>query len=164
MSEKYFQKALSDFTMDFASGDAIRAYASKGYSITEIYDKLDFPTPMSKVRDIVWKYFVDTGVIVLEEPSKDSVSKQINYEKVQDSFGRTSFKQVVIENNEPKEYEVCDFGKRIYRDKEEFINSLKVLNQEERQYILDLPWPISNVWVLKDSKLAKLIRKVNNQL
>ena len=161
MSDKYFKKALVDFTLDFASGDAIRNLADKGYSVSKIHDKLDFPTPVEKIKATVWKHFVDTGVILLEEPSKESPRKQVSYEKVQDSFGRVSFKQVVVDNqNEPKEYIACDFGKRIYKDKEEFINSLQSLDNDDRQYILDLPWPISTVWVLKESKIAEIKTKI----
>ena len=34
MSEEYFKKALRDFTVDFASGGAIKAMADKGYTKT----------------------------------------------------------------------------------------------------------------------------------
>ena len=45
MEDKYFKKALESFTRDFAAGDAIRAFADKGYTVEEIYAKLDFPIP-----------------------------------------------------------------------------------------------------------------------
>ena len=55
MENKYFKQALSDFTIEFASGDAIRALSDKGYSVNKIKSKLDFPTTEDRIKDIVWK-------------------------------------------------------------------------------------------------------------
>lgn len=159
MSDKYFKKALADFTIDFASGDAIRALADKGYSVSEIHKRLDFPTPVEKIRDTVWKHFIDTGVILLDAPSAES-QKRVTYEKVQDSLGRTSFKQVVTEDTELKEYVEIDFGKRIYQNKNAFEKSLEALSPEDRQYILDLPWPLTNVWHVKNERMERILKKL----
>ena len=159
MSDKIFKKALADFTLDFASGDAIRALAEKGYSVSEIHKRLDFPTPVEKIRDTVWKHFIDTGVILLEAPSAEP-QKHVTYEKVQDSLGRTSFKQVVTEDTELKEYVEIDFGKRIYQNKNAFEKSLEALSPEDRQYILDLPWPLTNVWHVKNERMERILKKL----
>ena len=159
MSDKIFKKALADFTLDFASGDAIRALADKGYSVSEIHKRLDFPTPVERIRDTVWKHFLDTGVILLEKPSAES-QKRVTYEKVQDSLGRTSFKQVVTEDTELKEYVEIDFGKKLYKDKNAFEKSLEVLSPEDRQYILDLPWPLTNVWHVKNERIERILKKL----
>lgn len=159
MSDKYFKKALADFTLDFASGDEIRALADKGYSVSEIHKRLDFPTPVEKIRDTVWKHFIDSGVILLDAPSAES-QKRVTYEKVQDSLGRTSFKQVVVEDNEAREYVEIDFGKKIYKDKNAFEKSLEALSPEDRQYILDLPWPLTNVWHVKNERMERILKKL----
>ena len=159
MSDKYFKKALADFTIDFASGDAIRALADKGYSVSEIHKRLDFPTPVERIRDTVWKHFLDTGVILLDAPSAES-KKRVTYEKVQDRLGRTSFKQVVTEDTELKEYVEIDFGKRIYQNKNAFEKSLEALSPEDRQYILDLPWPLTNVWHVKNERIERILKKL----
>lgn len=159
MSDKIFKKALADFTLDFASGDAIRTLADKGYSVSEIHKRLDFPTPVERIRDTVWKHFIDTGVILLDAPSAES-KKRVTYEKVQDSLGRTSFKQVVTEDTELKEYVEIDFGKRIYQNKDAFEKSLEVLSPEDRQYILDLPWPLTNVWHVKNERIERILKKL----
>ena len=160
MSDKYFKKALADFTIDFASGDAIRALADKGYSVTEIHKRLDFPTPVERIRDTVWKHYIDTGVIVLEKPSDDLPKKHVTYEKVQDSLGRTSFKQVVVEDTETREYVELNFGKRIYQNKNAFEKALEILSSEDRQYILDLPWPLTNVWHVKNERMERILKKL----
>jgi len=163
MSDKYFKKALADFTLDFASGDAIRALADKGYSVTEIHKRLDFPTPIEKIRDTVWKHYIDTGVILLENPSDSLPKKRVTYEKVQDSLGRTSFKQVIVEDNDLKDYVEIDFGKKIYRDRKAFEKTLDVLSFEDRQYILDLPWPLEIVWHVKNERMERILQKLQEK-
>ena len=118
-----------------------------------------FPTPVERIRDTVWKHFIDTGVILLDAPSAES-QKRVTYEKVQDSLGRTSFKQVVVEDNEAREYVEIDFGKKIYKDKNAFEKSLEALSPEDRQYILDLPWPLTNVWHVKNERMERILKKL----
>lgn len=158
MSSRYFNKALSDFTIDFASGAEIRAFADKGYTVSQIKEKLDFPTSLEKVKEIVWKHYVDTGVILLSEPTEGSVKERISYEKVYDRFGKMSFKQVVTKDDDlPKEYVACDFGKLLYKDKSAFEKSLNVLSADDKDYILDLPWPLESVWHIKNERMDRIM-------
>lgn len=94
MSNEYFKTALLEFPLDFASGGEIRAFADKGYTVSQIKEKLTFPTPIEEVRRVVWKHYIYTGVIKPEEPDSDTKTERVSYEKVQDSLGRTSFIQV----------------------------------------------------------------------
>ena len=68
MSEDVFAKALRNFTMDAAAGDAIRHLTDKGYTPTQIRETLTFPAPMEYVVKVMWERFVETRVIVLEDP------------------------------------------------------------------------------------------------
>ena len=161
MAEKYFEKALADFAIDFASGGAIRCLADKGYTVKQIKEKLDFPLPMEKVRELVWNHYVDTQVIMLEEPDNMSFHERVTYEKVQDSYGHTSFKQVIIKeksnpNDKTREYVACDFGKRIYQNRKAFEESLKALNDEDKDYILGLPWPLQTVWHIRNERMSRI--------
>ncbi len=157
MSEEYFKKALSDFTNDFASGGAIKHLADNGFTVKEIHDRLDFPTPMSKVSETVWKHFLDEGIILTEEPVKGEIKEKIDYVKVQSEFGKTSFKRVVTQMPAPEcEYIKCDFGKEIYKDKEGFKKSLSVLSERDRDYILGLPWPLTPVWHIADERMKRI--------
>ena len=52
MSEKYFQNALADFTVDFAAGGAVRVMADKGYTVGEIKENLDYPLSKTKLAQI----------------------------------------------------------------------------------------------------------------
>ena len=158
MSDKYFKKALADFTFDFASADAIRLMAGKGLTVKEIQKRLDFPTPIDKIAEIVWKHYVDTGVILLEDP-RNGTQKRFTYEKVQDGFGRVSFKQVVSKNTfSDKEFIPCDFGLKMFKDKKAFEKSLEELSGKDRDYILCLPWPPRIVWHEKNERLSRIIK------
>lgn len=42
--------------------------ADLGHTASQITEELHFPTPYEKVRQIVWKHYLETAVILLEEP------------------------------------------------------------------------------------------------
>lgn len=192
MEDKYFKQALSDFTIEFASGDAIRSLSDKGYSVKKIKSKLDFPTPEERIREIVWKHYIDNKTICLQNPKETSLGGKYTIEKVYDNYGRPSFKQVRVKadeeapsskqvkveadeevpsskqvsiktDEESREYVECDFGKRLYKNKDDFIKSLSVLDEEEKDYILGLPWPLTKVWHVKNEKFAKIITKLSGE-
>lgn len=125
MSEEYFKAALRDFTVDFAAGGAIRVMADKGYSVKKIKGRLDYPLTESTIGELVWKQFVKTGVILLKEP---------------EDKGR---------------YIACDFGKKIYQDRRAFETSLQDLTEDDRDYILGLPWPLATVWHIRNERTNK---------
>ena len=85
MEDKYFKQALSDFTIEFASGDAIRSLSDKGYSVKKIKSKLDFPTPEERIREIVWKHYIDNKTICLQNPKETSLGGKYTIEKVYDN-------------------------------------------------------------------------------
>ena len=192
MEDKIFKQALSDFTIEFASGDAIRSLSDKGYSVKKIKSKLDFPTPEERIREIVWKHYIDNKTICLQDPKEVSSVDNYTIEKVYDSYGRPSFKKVRVNadeevpsfkqtgvkadeevssfkqagvkaDEETKDYVECDFGKRLYQNKDDFIKSLAVLDEEERDYILGLPWPLTNVWHVKNEHFARIISKLSGE-
>ena len=100
MEDKYFKQALSDFTIEFASGEAIRSLSDKGYSVKKIKSKLDFPTPEERIREIVWKHYIDNKTICLQDPKETSSVENYTIKKVYDSYGRPSFKKVSVKADE----------------------------------------------------------------
>ena len=100
---EYFKQALSNFVMDVASGGAIKHLTNQGYTVQQIVDKLDFPTPYEKVQELVWKQLVDSGCVLLEEPGSGAEHEKVDYIQEKDSFGRSSFRRVVVQcENEAK--------------------------------------------------------------
>ncbi len=97
---KYFQKALSDFTYEAASGGAIRHLAALGYTARQISEQLTFPTPFGRVQQELWKNLVDMKVILLEEPGSGRQKARVSYVREYDKFGRAAFRQVVEEDTD----------------------------------------------------------------
>ncbi len=159
MSEEYFNKALSNFINDFAGGDAIRHLSDNGFTVKEICGRLDYPMSSSKVGEIVWKHYLNEGIICLEEPKEGAVAEKVEYVKEQDSFGKTSFRRVVKSvKNTGSKYICVDFGKRIYKDKEGFEKALDILGTGDKDYILGLPWPVQPVWHVLDERMERITK------
>lgn len=114
--QKYFKKALSDFTFDVASGGAIRHLADRGYTVQEIAKMLDFPTPFERVQKTVWEHFLAQKILRLEEPGKGGGQEKYQYVTDYDAFGRKSFRRVLLESGgfEPVVWQeiLMDAGKK----------------------------------------------------
>ncbi|MBE5902150.1 MAG: hypothetical protein E7280_09615 [Lachnospiraceae bacterium] len=159
MTKEFFNQTLSNFTHNVASGDAIRHLADKGYTVPEIAGKLDFPTPVERIRKTVWEHYQNTGVIRMEKP--DAMPHvQVHYEKVQGSYGKTSFRRVEeVVDAEPKEYLRIEFGKEKYKDKETFQRKLEGLDTKDREYVENLPWPLQPVYHVADERMKRIMEK-----
>lgn len=170
--QEYFKKSLSDFTLDAASGGAIRHLADREYTVSQIVKMLDFPTPYERVQQTVWKHFLDKGIVLLKEPEREAEEEKYSYVTDYDVFGKKSFRRVVVkerssemirwkesrysetdsrkrmdflekkcmENGEEFSYVSCEFGLQSRRDPQGFEKLLEVLEPEEREYILGIPW------------------------
>ncbi len=90
----YFQKALADFTQEAASGGAIRHLADLGYTAEEIQRELAFPTPIPRIRRVVWEHLLDTGVVLREVPVTGAVREKVAYVREYDQYGKPSFRRV----------------------------------------------------------------------
>ena len=158
-----FSKALADFTHDFASGGAIRHLADLGYNAYEIKEKLEFPTPVSKIAATMWTHFVNTGKVRLTPPENDGepvITK--DYITVYDSYGKPSFKQVTKTSEaEERKYVKVDFGYVRYKDPKAFENFLNRLDKKERDFVEPLPWPLKEVY-FEDCELMQKILRLEN--
>ena len=194
--ENNFQKALSNFTFEVASDGAIRHLAGHGYTVPQISKKLNFPTPYERIQRIVWESMLDNRILLLEEPGNAGIHKKISYIQDRDSYGRTSFRQVIVSEatlpeihwttytydpdthgplsdllsakyaaNSEDAYASCDFGLRLLKDPAGFSDSLKVLEENQREYILGLPWVSSVVYHRLDLRMRTiLVRLYENDL
>lgn len=91
----YFQKTLSKFTFDVASGDAIRHLLDRGFSLPEIKKMLDFPTPMDRIQSIAWDYLLEKGCIVTDVSAIGKPKEEVVYVTEYDAYGRQSFRKTV---------------------------------------------------------------------
>ena len=153
----YFSKALSNFVQDFANGGAIRHLADLGYTVSEITKRLDFPVSKEKAAEIVWHHFLDTGIILMDEPPKTGVLESVTYVKEQGKYGRITMRKVVEQKQLPGIYYVkCDFWKHLYQDKTLFLKQIQPLSQNDRDYILDLPWPLQTVYHVENERMRSI--------
>ncbi|MBR1450323.1 MAG: hypothetical protein IJ591_01255 [Lachnospiraceae bacterium] len=151
MSENHFAKALKNFTMDAAAGDAIRHLTDKGLSPSQVKNTLTFPAPMDYITKVMWDRLVETYRIIPDCGSVEDLESFMSGRRQpceimehRDRYGRKSFIKVQKESPEemifsPEDYIVCDFARRM-RSGETFTND----------YIIHLPWPDRPVLGLRE--------------
>ncbi|MCM1119715.1 MAG: hypothetical protein NC543_10185 [bacterium] len=157
MEQTYFQRALSDFVFDMASGGAICHLTDLGYTVKQIQEKLSFPTPYERIQKAVWKHLLDTGVIALEEQAK--AGEKVAYVREYDRYGKASFRRVTVpvcasESSRPRL--LCRFGLLKYQDSERYSEVLGALKPEQAEYIDGLPWGLESVWHRADQRMLEI--------
>lgn len=91
---RYFQKALGDFTYDVACGAAIRHLHDIGFSIEEIEDRLDYPVSRERIAQTIQKYEAKRREDEIHGGATEFVQETNEY-------GRTTFRRVKKEDNSP---------------------------------------------------------------
>lgn len=178
----YFKQALSNFVFDMASGGAIQHLTNQGYTVKQIIEKLDFPAPYEKVQEAVWKQLLNNGCLLLEEPGSGVGQERAEYVMEKDSFGRRSFRKVVIKADKVKQIhwkevifsrqingKLADYlSKKIIANGEEAsyvscnfgmkTNRLPdVLDEQQKDYISGLPWPKQKVYHKLDIRMREIV-------
>lgn len=156
MEQTYFQRALSDFVFDMASGGAIRHLADLGYTVRQIQERLDFPTPYERIQKTVWKHLTDTGVIVPESQESGRTGEKVDYVREYDSYGRASFRRVAVPETASRPSGpclLCCFGLLKDKDPERYGEVLRALEPEQAEYIEGLPWGMEKVFHRADRRM-----------
>lgn len=157
MDNTYFNKALADFTNDVAYGAAVRKLAGQGCTVKEIKAKIDYPVSDSKIAEMVWKYYIDNGIIRLNKPEENTVTEKASYVLEYDAYGKPSYRRKVEQiTAEEYEYFPCDFGKRLYLDRDAFMEEMSVLEKRDRDYICGLPWPLETVYHISNERMKRI--------
>jgi len=136
----FFQDALADFIHDAASGGAIRHLVAAGYSVNQIMDKLDYPTPRERVETTVHRYLIESGILLTKLPINESTMRAI---QVKGNSRKEIPKRVweqIEKNGEENSYMLCSFGLIGKRDVNELKEILSDLTTRERDYILGIRW------------------------
>lgn len=157
-----FKSALKNFTSDVAYGDEIRALAKKGMTVKQIAGNLLYPVDEAIIGEVVWKYYIQSGIVSLKKPDEKSENvKKIKYVLDRDECGRSSYRRVEESVPDiPCEYVPCDFGKRLYNDSDNFMKQLEKLNKDDRDYILSLPWPLEVVFHIKNERIIRITQQL----
>lgn len=155
-----FKKALSNFVNDFSYGGAVRHLADQGLTVTEMIERLGGGLSKKIIADMVWQYYLEIGKIVEEIPD-NNVLEKVSYVKDTDRYGRTSLRRVVEKVERPqRKYIACDFGKKLYQNKETFEKTIECLSRRDREYIMDLPWPLMTVYHEADERMSHIMRQM----
>ena len=134
---EYFKQALSSFAMDMASGGAIKHLTNQGYTVRQIVNKLDFPTPYEKVQELVWKQMIENGCLLLEEPGNGTEHEKVDYIQETDSLGRKSFRKVVVscENDTRIHWKEWNYTWKSEDSFRAFLDERCVKNGEQDSYV-----------------------------
>lgn len=186
----YFQKALSNFTHEVASGGAIRHLTDLGYTARQVADQLDFPTPFARVQQEMWQRLLETEVLLAEEPTGGQKEK-VSYVREQDQYGHSSFRRVVetsvsevplswrelrvtgdrgnfssflerkiAENGVAGSYVSCDFGILAYREPARYQRVLELLAPDQREYLEGLPWKTARVYHRLETRMRGILLRL----
>ena len=134
---EYFKQALSSFAIDMASGGAIKHLTNQGYTVQQIANKLDFPTPYEKVQELVWKQMIENGCLLLEEPGNGTEHEKVDYIQETDSLGRKSFRKVVVscENDTRIHWKEWNYTWKSEDSFRAFLDERCVKNGEQDSYV-----------------------------
>lgn len=81
---QYFNKALSNFTKEYAYAAAVRHLHDLGMSPGVIQQKLSYPVSLEKINHVIEDY----------EQKKNSPESEYEYIQDTDRFGRKSFRKM----------------------------------------------------------------------
>lgn len=139
-SQDQFNKSMGNFIHEMSGAGAIRHMVDQGYSIRQIMERLDYPTPQRRVEETALKHMLKQGILLERLP--DMEFRQI---KIPALWDRRQLSEAVYVRKE--------------RDGEEFSyvllpiaglkqdgKSLFRLNDREREYLCGLPWEGSMVY------------------
>lgn len=133
-SQDYFGKAMGNFVHEMAGAGAIRHMVDQGYSIPQIMERLDYPTPQRCVEETALKYMLKQGILSERLPDSDYRRVNIPY-----SWDRKQLSEAVYirkeRDGEENSYVLLPIA-GLKKEKE----LLSCLNDREREYLCGLPW------------------------
>ena len=137
---KYFEDALSNFVHDVASGGAIRHLVESGYSVNQIMERLDYPTPRERVEKTVYQYMIESGILLSQLPVKEEMMETHYYKNPKRAEIRRMLVEGIQKNGEENSYMLCSFGMLMNKDMDAYKATLADLTTREQDYILGVPW------------------------
>lgn len=150
--QRYFEEALSNMVHDAASGGAIRHLVDMGYSVNQIMERLDYPTPKDRVEDTVFCYMTESGMLAKTLPVPEDAFHRITLKAENRKQLSGIIRGYITENGEANAYVCCACGKwcRILEAMEKqdaAVSGLKDeaeifknLTSREKDYLLGIPW------------------------
>lgn len=133
-SQDYFGKAMGNFMHEMSGAGAVRHMVDQGYSIRQIMERLDYPTPQRRVEETALKHMLKQGILLERLP--DFQYRRVT---IPDLWDRKRLSEAVYvrkeRDGEEFSYVLLPIA-GLKKDKE----SLSCLNDREREYLNGLPW------------------------
>lgn len=133
-SQDYFNKAMGNFMHEMSGAGAIRHMVDQGYSIRQIMERLDYPTPQRRVEETALKHMLKQGILLERLP--DIKYRQVNIAYPCD---RKQLSEAVYvrkkRDGEAFSYVLLPIA-GLKKDKD----ILSRLNDREQEYLCGLPW------------------------
>lgn len=159
--DRYFEKALHNFTMDAASLGAVRHLADLGMTVKQIEEHLDFPTPHEMVRQTVWEELTQNGTILLTEPTGKQHQEHVRFVREYGRYGKATFRRVTERKDTvilPEDYLSCDFG--LFSEEERLRRMKRAgFSSGEIEYVEGLPWIRQIVYHKRDERMERITEK-----
>lgn len=164
-----FAKALINFTMDVAAGDAIRHLTDIGYGPSDIQKALTYPAPVPYIGKTMYEHLLNTNIIVLDDPAIQKPAKPYEFVLEQNEYGRTSYRRVPKNTPEdtarkPEDYICVSFGSDKYKHTQLLEDNKNSFSSKEWDYLMNIPWPRGTFWVLKDERVGSINNILDNIL
>lgn len=144
---RYFEKSLSDFVHDVASGAAIRHLIDKGYSISQIEKELNYPVPRKRLLETVWEHQINSGIIISIKNGiiSGNTKGEIKYQEkicIKDPAALSKkLRKILSEYGEENVYVYCPCKRWLGDAKNSgIIFKCPTLTSRERDYIAEIPW------------------------
>lgn len=157
-SQDYFGKAMGNFVHEMAGAGAIRHMVDQGYSIPQIMERLDYPTPQRRVEETALKYMLKQGILSERLPDSDYRRVNIPY-----SWDRKQLSEAVYirkeRDGEENSYVLLPIA-GLKKEKE----LLSCLNDREREYLCGLPWEGAAVYHCLTGRMYEIAMELSMAL
>lgn len=164
--QRYFEEALSDFVFDVAAGGAIRHLADSGYSVSQIMERLTYPTPRPRVEKAVYRYMRESGILCADLSAEPERIYRLNLCGVKDKKAIEKMIEGIDRWGVENSYLECPFGNWIRNDNECFSHILSCLNVREQAYLKETAWEKDIMYHRLNDRMreitGKLIRHTEN--
>lgn len=159
--ENSFSKALKNFTMDAAAGDAIRHLADTGMGPAKIHDNLTYPAKLSYIGRVVYEHLLNNNVILLKDPNVAGVPEQYEFVLCRNEYGKTSYTKVPKKTegtltDKKGTYIPVSFGTFKYKHSDTITNLREDLSANAWDYLANIPWPLGTFWHLEDERACEI--------
>ena len=144
-----FSSALSNFTHDVASGDAIRHLADHGYTVTQISKRLDYPTPKDRIIKTYTRYLTDKGILTSRPPEDaiiydlDKAALELSYEKLEQLIRLHGSENIYIRLTAPSIKKITGY-----------------LNTDDEDYLMSIDTSQGGLFHVLNERLLKILSSI----